>query len=283
MLSVRPLGHTVGAEILGVGISGLDEPAMATIETALTEHSVIVLRNQRAAPGDLLAFARRFGELEINAFDRHALEGHPGILKVSNIKEGGKDIGYADAGSFWHTDMSYTRTPPRLTMLYAIEIPQRDGVTIGDTLFASAVAAYDALSPAMKARIDGLKAIHDFSAKKRGVKVPVKLTPEQVTKNPPVVHPVVRTHPRSGRKAIYVTADECTGIVGWDADEARMLIEELASHVVRPAFQYRHKWHVGDLLIWDNCAVQHVVDRDYEWPRDRRLLYRCTVNGSVPF
>ncbi|MEL0020945.1 MAG: TauD/TfdA family dioxygenase, partial [Rickettsiales bacterium] len=99
----------------------------------------------------------------------------------------------------------------------------------------------------------------------------------------PVVHPIARTHPVTGRKAIYVTADECTGIVGMDDAEASALLKALSDHVVEPRFQYRHKWQVGDFLIWDNCAVQHVVDRDYEFPPDRRMLHRCTVGGSIPF
>jgi len=256
---------------------------MSEIEKALAEHAVIVFRNQKLSPDQQLGFARRFGSLEINAFDKHALEGHSGILKVSNIREGDKDVGYADAGSFWHSDMSYTKTPPRLTMLYALEIPIRDGQALGDTLFASAVDAYDALSAEMKETIQDLKAIHDFSAKKRGVKKPVKLSPEQIAKNPPVEHQIARTHPLTGRKAIYVTADECTGIVGWNLSEALLLLKTLSEHVVEPRFQYRHKWQVGDLLIWDNCAVQHVVERNYQFPPDRRMLHRCTVNGSATF
>lgn len=284
MVTIKQLGEPIGAEIRGVDLgTELSDEVMSAIESALAQQSVIVFRNQAITPGQQLAFARRFGRLEVNAFDKHALEGHEGVLKVSNIREDGKELGYADAGSFWHSDMSYTKTPPRLTMLYALEIPMRNGVALGDTLFASAVDAYDALDDQTKQRINSLSAVHDFSAKKRGVKTPVKVTPEQIGKNPPVVHPIARTHPVTGRKAIYVTADECTGIVGMDDAEASALLKALSAHVVEPRFQYRHKWQVGDFLIWDNCAVQHVVDRDYEFPPDRRMLHRCTVGGSIPF
>jgi len=284
MVHVEKLGPLIGAEVCGPNISTeLSAEDMSEIEKALAKHAVIVFRNQKISPVQQLAFAGRFGDLEINSFDNHALEGHSGILKVSNIREGEKDSGYADAGSFWHSDMSYTKTPPRLTMLYALEIPIRDGQALGDTLFASAVDAYDALSMEMKGKIQDLKATHDFSAKKRGVKRPVKLSPEQIAKNPPVEHPIARTHPSTGRKAIYVTADECTGIIGWDSSEALPMLKSLSEHVVEQRFQYRHKWQVGDLLIWDNCAVQHVVDRNYQFPPDRRMLYRCTVNGSATF
>ena len=221
----------------------------------------------KVSPDDQLAFARRFGDLEINAFEKHALEGYSGVLKISNIVEDGQPLGYADAGSFWHTDMSYTKTPPRLTMLYALEVPlNADGSPKGDTWFASAVDAYDALDDATRQRIEGRTATHFFGAKKRGVKKPVAVTQEQLDKNPPVDHPIARTHPVTGRKAIYVTADECTGISGLPEAEALALLKQLSEHVVRPAFQYHHKWQVGDILMWDNCAVQHVVHRDYEFP-----------------
>ena len=252
---------------------------MTEIETTLAKHAVIVFRNQNISPNQQLAFARRFGSLEINAFDKHALEGHSGILKVSNIREEDRDVGYADAGSFWHSDMSYTNKPPRLTMLYALEIPMRDGKALGDTLFASAVDAYDALTMEMKERIQNLKAIHNFSAKKRGVKQPVKLSPEQIATNPPVEHPIARTHPITGRKSIYVTADECTGIVGWDASEALPLLKGLSAHVVEPRFQYRHKWRANDLAVWDNRLSLHYALFDYT---KNRLMHRVVIAGDVP-
>ncbi len=283
-ITVNQLGKRFGAEIRNVDLSGaIDDATFAEIERAFVKWSVIVFRNQSISPENHLAFARRFGELEINAFTKYALDGQPGILKLSNVIENGEPQGYADAGSFWHSDMSYTKTPPRLTMLYAIEIPfDENGNSRGDTMFASAMDAYDALDDETKSIINNRKAVHFFGAKKRGVKKAVKLTQEQIDKNPPVSHPIARTHPISGRKAIYVTADECTGIEGMPDDEALPLIQRLSDHVVKPEFQYHHKWQVGDVLMWDNCAVQHVVNRDYEWPRDRRYLHRITVNGTVP-
>ena len=284
-VSINPLGKQIGAELVGVDLAGdVSDATFAEIEAALAEWSVLVFRDQKIAPTQQLAFAQHFGGLEINSFSQYAMEGHPSVLKLSNIVEDGKPLGYADAGSFWHTDMSYTKTPPRLTMLYAIEIPtDADGNSLGDTLFASAVAAYDALDAETKERIGTLRAVHDTSAKKRGVKKAVEVTAEQVNKNPPVLHPIARTHPLTGRKAIYVTADECTGIEGLADEEALPLLQRLSEHVVKPQFQYHHKWRVGDVLMWDNCAVQHMVKRDYEWPPHRRVLHRVTVNGTVPY
>ena len=180
----------------------------------LAHHGVLVFREQRLAPGRQLAFCERFGPVEVNAFDQYALPGHPGVLVVSNIRENGRNLGYADAGSHWHTDMSYTATPPRCTALHAIEVPSDRGRNLGDTLFANARAAWEALDQADRRRIEGLRAVHRFSAKERGVKRPVELSPDQIARYPDVVHPVARTHPVSGARALYVREGECVGIEG---------------------------------------------------------------------
>jgi taurine dioxygenase len=273
----------IGAEILGVNLSGAsDDATFDAIDTALDEHAVIFLRGQTITPDQQLAFARRLGEIEINAFDKFGLPDHPGILIVSNVKEQGRDIGYADAGSHWHSDMSYEARPPRITMLYALEVPEQDGRPLGDTVFASTAAAYDSLPRETRDRLAALKAIHRFGAKERGVKKPVALSADQLDEHPDVIHPVVRTHPRTGRKALYLRKGECVGIDGMPDDEALPLIEELSDRIVRPEFLYRHQWRVGDLLMWDNAQVQHWAPRDYEWPQ-RRRLHRITVDGSIPF
>ncbi|MGD8808599.1 MAG: TauD/TfdA family dioxygenase [Gammaproteobacteria bacterium] len=281
-IDIVPTDAPVGAEIRGVDLAdGIDDATFAEIDAALSEYAVIFLRDQHITPQQQVDFSRRFGEIEINAFSKYALEENPAVLVVSNIKENGKDIGYADAGSHWHTDMSYTATPPRLTMLYAVEVPHRDGKPLGDTWFAGAVAAYEDLPDAMKRQLDGKRAIHRFAAKERGVKKPVPLTPEQIAKHPDVCHPVVRRHPVTGTKALYLRKGECIGIEGMPDAEALPLIEDLSDRITSEKYIYRHQWKVGDLLMWDNALVQHWAPRDYEWP-DRRMMLRTTVNGSVP-
>ena len=282
-LDLRPSGEGAGAEIAGVDLSApVPDDVFDRIDRALAHHGVLVFRDQRLIPERQLAFCERFGPVEANVFDQYALPGHPGVLVVSNIVEDGRNIGYADAGSHWHTDMSYAATPPRCTALHAIEVPSDGSRNLGDTLFANARAAFEALDEADRKRIDTLRAVHRFSAKERGVKRPVKLTPEQIARHPDVVHPVARTHPVSGAKALYVREGECVGIEGIPDAEAVALIKRLSDHIVRPEFQYRHRWRVGDLVIWDNCVVQHIALRDYEWPQ-RRLMHRVTAGGSVPF
>jgi taurine dioxygenase len=282
-LRIRASDAPIGAVVTGIDLAGgIDATTFGAIDAALNQHSVIVLRNQNLTPEQFAAFTRRFGDIEINAFNDYALNGHPEILVISNVVENGRNIGYADAGSHWHSDMSYTATPPNSTLLYAIEVPEKDGQALGDTLFASTAAAYEALSDEMKRRLEGLKAVHRFSAKPRGTKQAVKLTETQVERYPDVVHPVVRTHPVTRRKCIYVREGECVGIVGMPDAESLPLIKQLSDHCIRPAFVYRNKWRGGDLLIWDNRAVQHLAVHDYALPQ-RRLMYRTTVSGAAPF
>jgi taurine dioxygenase len=197
---------------------------------------------------------------------------------LSNIIENGKPIGNADAGRTWHTDMSYTKTPPRGSLLYAREIPIEKGRSLGDTVFASAAAAFESLPEGEQASLLGLRAIHRGSAKKYA---PGSKLADMVKDIPDVEHPVIRTHPATGRKAIYVCEGECVGIRGMADEEGLPLIKRLADLVTRPEFCYRHRWRAGDLLMWDNATTQHLAISDYQLPL-RRLMHRVTVNGTVP-
>jgi alpha-ketoglutarate-dependent taurine dioxygenase len=282
-IEVVPSGAALGADILGVDLSGaLDADRFRAIDAAFNAHSVICVRDQHLTEPQLIAFARRFGEVEIIFLTHYAHPAYPEIMLVSNIVEDGRNIGHVDAGRVWHTDMSYTATPPRATLLYAIDVPQEDGRVLGDTLFASAAAAYDDLPDAMKERLAGLRAIHRVSGRRKKTGTGKEDNPLR-DQQPDVIHPVVRTHPVTGRKAIYVSEGECVGILGMDDAEALPLLADLARRVIRPAYRYRHRWRKGDVLIWDNAAVQHIALRDYEWPRHRRLMHRITVGGSATF
>lgn len=282
-IKTRKLSDTLGAEILGVDLSALiDDRSFAEIERLFDESTVVLFRNQRLSPPQQIDFARRFGELEINVMNDYALESAPEVLVISNIVESGRQIGLADAGRNWHTDMSYMPRPPRGSLLYAVKVPERDGRALGDTLFVSTAAAYDALPAAMKERLVGLKAVHRSSARIRQAQFRSDQATRRGNELPDVVHPVVRTHPVTGRKAIYVREGECVGIVGMPDEEALPLIKELSDLCTRPAFMYRHDWRAGDLLMWDNCTAQHLAVNDYSLPMER-LMYRVTVNGTVPF
>jgi taurine dioxygenase len=286
-MEIIPTGAALGAEIRGVDLArALDAESFRRIEDAFNRHGVIFLRGQDITVEEEIAFARRFGEVEVNVNTQACLPGHPEVLLVTNIRENGRYIGLSDAGITWHTDMSAYACPPRLSILYAREIPHDErGSAMGDTIFASAAAAYDALEPALKGRLAGKRASRSYLAKmqarEKAVGLTRTVTAEQLAKVPPVAHPVVRTHPVTGRKCLYVTEGECTGIDGVAEDEGLRLIAELHRHLIEPRFQYVHKWRVGDVLMWDNCTCQHLAVQDYG--ERRRLLYRVTVNGSVPF
>lgn len=278
-IEVIPTGAALGAEIRGVDLSRpLGDNLFAVIEQAFDEHGVIFFRDQRLTPPQQVAFTRRFGAIDYNIFgERWSVPGSPEIVVVSNVTADGKPIGVRRAGENWHSDMCYTPRPPRGTMLYAHEIPDLYGLPLGDTEFASAAAAWDALPAAMRAFLAGRRAVFDFAGRKRAFPP----TPAEIERNPPVTHPIVRTHPRTGRKCLYVMRDDCTGIEGVAADEAAALIAALANHIVKPAFIYRHQWRPGDLLMWDNCTVQHRAIQDYDLPQ-RRLMHRTTMGGAAP-
>jgi taurine dioxygenase len=287
-LTVRGHGRPLGYEVSGVDLTqDLDDGTFRQIEDALVRHSVIFIRNQRLSPDQHVRFARRFGELAIHVAKAYLLPGFPEIYIVSNIVENGRNIGVSDAGPTWHSDFSYLRAPASYSMLYALEVPVIDGEARGDTWFASTFAAYDALPEARKRELEGLEVIYrygdQYEQRRKGGSKLVPLTEEQRKETPDVAHPVVRTHPKSGRKCIFVSDGTAVGVVGMGEAEGKQLIRELIDHCTREEFVYRHKWQVGDIVIWDNCSSLHRANsKDYALPY-RRRMHRTTVTGTVPF
>jgi taurine dioxygenase len=283
-LTIRPSGAPLGAEIVGVDLAeDLDTPTLHAIEAAYNTHTV-VFRHQHLTPEHLLRFARRFGPLEISPRTQFALSGFPEILLLSNIIDAhGRPISNAEAGLTWHTDLSYTATPPRGSLLYAVEVPRNaHREALGATHFASAAAAYESSPAALKTRLEGLRAVHRVAGRRARTGTGQQDNALR-TQQPDVVHPVVRTHPYTGQKCLYVNEGECGAIEGMATDEALALIAELATWVLQPQFRHVHNWQAHDLLMWDNCSVQHLATFDYQWPQHRRLMQRITVGGSVPF
>lgn len=287
MPSVRRSSAPLGAEIVGVDLSGdIGEAVFREIVDLFHEHEVVYFRNQSLTPEQHVAFSRRFGELELHVRKDCCRPGYPEIFVVSNVLENGRPIGTRDAGLFWHSDLCYLREPSRCSVFYAREVPHDDrGEPLGDTLFASATAAYEALPEPTRRRLAGLKALNSYAKgyyrdRNSGARPP--LTDEQRKRTPDVEHPVVRTHPYTGRKCLFVNEGYTSRIVGLSDAESDALLAELFEHATRPEFVYRHRWQIGDLLIWDNCSTQHRAVMDYELPR-RRLMERTTLRGSVPF
>jgi len=278
-IEIIPTGAALGAEIRAVDLAKpVDDATFAVIERTYNEYGVIFFRGQQITPPQQVAFTRRFGEIEFNIFgERWSVPGSPEIVLVSNVTENGRALGVRRAGENWHSDMCYTARPPRGTMLYALEIPDLFGLPLGDTEFANAAAAWDALPEPLRQQIEGRRAVFDFTGRKRAFPP----TQAEIQRYPPVRHPIVRTHPFTGRKCLYVMRDDCVGIDGMERKEAEALIAALADHIVKPSFVYRHQWQPGDLLLWDNCTVQHRAVQDYDLPQ-RRLMHRTTMGGAVP-
>lgn len=287
-LDIVPSGGLLGADVFGFDAGlAVGDDTMALIRESFGKYGVLCFRDQALDEDQLVAFTRRFGETASYVLSDYALDDHPEILIVSNILEDGAPIGLSDAGTTWHTDMSYIPVPPAATILHAKEVPiADDGQILGDTLFSSTAAAFEALPQDLQARLEGRKTTHSYEAKharraQEGKSNRKPITQAQRDSLPPASHPVVRTHPQTGRRCIYVVAGECVGIDGIPDEEAADILEMLAVHCVKPEFHHRHKWQIGDVLIWDNCLVQHLALHDYSLPQ-RRLMHRTTVKGSVP-
>ena len=294
-LKIKRIGKHLGAEISGVDLSQpLDDDTFAHIADAFFDNEVAFFRNQHITPAQQVDFTRRFGILEQHVRKESRLPGHPEILVVSNLlDENGKAIGSQDAGRFWHSDLSYKHEPSMLSALFAAEVPVKDGRVLGDTSFASTTAAYNALPDAMKVRLQGLKNVHSYryyrtknmlvqkEEETRGGRVIQEHMPteEQLKSVPDVETPVVRTHPVTKRKGLFINEAHTSGLVGVPVAESDALLAELYQHIIKPEFVYVHHWQAGDLLLWDNCSVQHKATFDYDLPL-RRLMHRTTVRGS---
>ena len=278
-ITFEPATDNVGVQVHGVDLRApLSGAAFSLLDDAFNQHGVMFFRGQNLSAEEQIAFARRFGELEVNFnSDLYGLAGVPEIFVIGNIEQDGKAVALKGVGTTWHSDMCYSAIPPRATMLYALEVPQLHGLTLGDTCFASAAAAWDALPETLQKQLEGKRATFDFRGRQRSRPV----SDETVARYPPVEHPIVRVHPATGRKSLYVMRDDCTAIEGLPQPEAQRLIAALADHILRPEFVYRHQWQAGDVLLWDNCTVQHRAIADYALPQ-RRCMYRATIAGTQP-
>jgi taurine dioxygenase len=272
-IAVRPVSVAVGAEILGFDLADtLPAPTIEAIRDALFQHGVVFFRDQKLTPEQHVAFARRFGEININRFFK-AVDGYPMIAEVRKEPEQTGNI-----GGGWHTDHSYDQAPAMGSILYAREVPE----TGGDTLFASMYAAYDALSDGLKHTLEGLQALHSsrhvFGVEAYAGRGDLKgryLNPEAAMQD--ALHPVVVRHPGSGRKALYVNAAFTVRFVGWTEEESRPLLQYLYQHAARPEFTYRFQWREGSVAFWDNRCTWHYALNDYHG--HRRLMHRITVEG----
>jgi taurine dioxygenase len=276
-VDIRRLTDHAGAEAVGVNLTRPVSPeTKAALNRAFVEHSVLVVRDQALTPQQVLSAAELFGPVFQQHNTRFALPECPQIHYISNQDRFADGTRYIP-GEGWHTDHSNDSRPPKATVLHAVTLPGRGG----DTQFANMAAAYSGLPGAMRERIANLMGIHVYQSSHSARKL-MDLPDANKARVPnAVLHPIVRTHPENGRKSIYINPIRIEGIAGLDHKEALPLLDGLLEHATRERFQYRHEWHPGDLVMWDNRCLLHKANGDYDMDQTR-YLYRVMLQGDVP-
>ena len=275
-IEVRPIAGALGAEIRGIDLSeSLSDEQFDTVHRAFLDHQVIFFRDQALDPGSHKELGRRFGDLNIHGY-YEALPGHPEILPVLKEPEATENI-----GGVWHSDVTYLPEPALGSILYALEVPPAGG----DTMFASQYRAYESLSDGMKEMLEGLRAIHSsdlFTNKARRDAANATRTTKLAEVNETIEssHPVIRTHPETGRKCLFVNRPFTRRIDGWTAEESRPLLDYLYEQAARPEFTCRFRWRQGSIAFWDNRCTQHYALNDYQCYR--RTMHRVTLEGDRP-
>ena len=275
---VVPISSALGAEIRGVDLSRADAAAVKAIRDAWLEHVVLLFRDQDLSDDALADFSRNFGDLDL-APPMETSQGatHPEILIVSNVKEGGKAIGtLGDGEAIWHSDMNYMEAPPTGSLLYSLEVPPAGG----DTGFCNMYKALDTLPADIRRRIDGLSIKHDSSTNSGGYLRQGSKPVDDVRTCPGAVHPMVCTHPETGRKSLFIGRRRHAYIIGLPLAESEKLLDAIWAHATRKELTWHHRWRVGDVLMWDNRCAMH--RRDSFVPATRRLMHRTQIKGSKP-
>ncbi|HYC47253.1 MAG TPA: TauD/TfdA family dioxygenase [Burkholderiales bacterium] len=278
-MEIRKLSNALGAEVTGIDLRELDDRAFERILSAWHEHLLLVFRDQHLDYADYIRFGSRFGQLEtyLHGNREYTHPDHPEIYFLTNHEVSGKASETRDVGREWHTDQSYTARPLKATMLYCREIPEHGG----DTMFSNMYLAFERLSPKLQSVLEGLEAVHDFT--KRLGNLATYLDPEKIVarrkKSPPVAHPVVRVHPETGRKSLYVSEAVTTHFVGMTRDESAGLLQHLFQHSTHPELTHRHRWRVNDVAIWDNRCTLHYALKDFDHASPRHMV-RMAVLGT---
>jgi taurine dioxygenase len=281
-IGIVPLqaGRTFGAEVTNLDLRRLDDAGFAAIHQAWVDHQVLLFRDQSLTDADLITFSRRFGDLDhapVQENGQRIANGMPEIYVVSNVIEDGVAIGSLGNGeAVWHTDMSYLSAPPKASMLFALEVP----LAGGDTSFCDMYAAFDRLLPALRQRIVGLRVKHDGTYNSGGY-VRQGVTPTDDPRQAPgTLHPLVCTHPESGRRMLYLGRRRMAWIEGLDLPASEALLDEIWAHATMPAISFTHHWQVGDLVLWDNRCTMH--RRDPFDASARRVMHRTQIKGTAP-
>lgn len=276
-LAVRSLNGRFVKEVQGLSLwSELDQGTVDELEDLWSTHGVVVFRRQALSEDEMLAFSRRFGELEAVVRQDWTAQGLPEVVRISNMRnEAGERIGGLGSNELaWHSDQSYMADPATGAMLYMVEMPH----TGGNTYWANLQLAYDALPPAMQARLENVCAVFSYAKRQAGYKEEKPLAESIQQRTPDVVHPIVNVHPHTGAKSLYLDPSTTSAIVGMSNRDGQQLLDDLTAHATQPEFVYRHDWQIGDLIMWDNGLVLH--RRDPFDSTQNRLLKRTTVRLS---
>jgi len=278
-ITVLPSGKPLGAEIRGADLRALTDADFAAIQKAWNDHSVLLFRGQQLTDDELIAFSRRFGDLDwapIQETGRRFVEGYPEIYVVSNVIVNGEPIGSLGAGeATWHTDMSYLEDPPKASMLYALEVPPSGG----NTYFSGMYHAYDSLPDALKRRIEGRFLKHDGTYNSGGYLRQGVTAVDDPMRSPGACHPLVCTHPETKRRVLYLGRRRNAYVQGLPLAESEALLDELWSIATREEFAWHNEWQVGDVVLWDNRCTMH--RRDPFDPNSRRILHRTQIKGET--
>ena len=277
MIQVHRLGKQIGAEIHGVDVRTLDDAGFAAIYRAWLDYNVVVVPDQHLEIEDFLRYSRRFGVVHPHPSKSTRHPEHPEIT-VLGVNKFGPDGAldqaiYRRGAEGWHTDGAYDAEPFKATQLYALAVPSRGG----DTLFASMYTAYDALPRHLKQRLEGVKGVFTYGGRRKATAL---LNPEDRDWTP-VRHPIIRTHPETGRKALYFDPGKILSIDGFDDAESDALIDELTARMIVPEGEYRHHWRQGDIVIWDNRCSYHKAAGDYP-PDEDRIHWRVSIKERQP-
>lgn len=278
-IEISPLTPLFGARVEGLDLAAIDDSGFAALSAALTEYSLLVLPQQKLSPETQIAVSRRFGALEHHVLQEYCLPGHPEIFVVSNIEEDGRPIGAHGGSRKFHSDLAYLEEPSMGSLFYCLECPEGEG----GTSFIGMNAVYDHLPEERKAWLEDKNCVFDFVwHHEQNHKHRQPMTDEQKARTPPVTHPAVRTHPVSGRRALFVSEYHCRRFADLDEKKSRPIIDELLRFAKRPEFGYTHSWTPGDLVIWDNRCLLHRAE-PFDERNSRRLMHRTTVKGDKPF
>lgn len=280
-MQVTALSSNLGVEVLGFDLENVGDTAFHQVNRLVLDHQLVVFRKQSLSPEGQLALSRRFGPLDVHPLTQYNHSAYPEIFVLSNEIKDGKPVGIADGGSYWHSDFAFREKPAKVTILNAQKIPTSGGAT----LFVNMYQTYDELGADLKEALKGQRAIHRYRKKASNDQETTKvvMTVEQLAATPDIDHPVVRTHPETGRRALFAHPGITTNIVGMDEQASDSLLDAIFNHCTQEKYQYAYHWAPGDVVLWDNRCVMHKATTGVVAVSEPRTIFRTTIMGDKPF